>query len=96
MCLAIPAKVVTLEDREAVVEMGGNRLGINIVLTPGVKVNQWVLVHAGFAIATIEESDALETWAYLRACYDGDMEGLEGEIGGRRMKAEDSKGVAAS
>jgi len=95
MCLAIPAKIVTLEDREAIVDVGGNRLSVNVVLTPRVTVGEWVLVHAGFAIATIEESDALETWRYLRACYDGDLSEVNGDINDRHVTADDSTGVAA-
>lgn len=66
MCLAVPAKIVDAAADEAVVDLLGNRLRISIALTPHVAPGEWVLVHAGFAIATIAERDALETWEYLR------------------------------
>ncbi|MCA9267956.1 MAG: HypC/HybG/HupF family hydrogenase formation chaperone, partial [Planctomycetales bacterium] len=76
MCLAVPAKVIQRDGADGVVDLGGNRLNIRMALTPDAVANDWVLVHAGFAIARIEEADALETWACLKACYDGDMSGV--------------------
>ncbi len=66
MCLAVPALVVEAAGDEAVVDLQGNRLRISAVLTPRIAPGEWVLVHAGFAIGTVEERDALETWDYLR------------------------------
>lgn len=82
MCLAVPAKVVEKNGADAVVDLGGNRMSVNVVLTPDVAPDQWVLVHAGFAISMIEEADALDTWKYLKACYGGDLSELEDEAGG--------------
>lgn len=82
MCLAVPAKIIDINGSDAVVDVGGNRLKVNAVLTPSAAVDAWVLVHAGFAISTIDEADALETWTYLKACYDGDMSQVEDELGG--------------
>lgn len=66
MCLAVPGKIVGVQEGNATVDLLGNRLAVNTVMTPGVTVGEWVLVHAGFAITTIEEREALETWEYLR------------------------------
>ncbi len=82
MCLAVPAKVMQRVGADGVVDLGGNRLNVRMALTPDAVPNDWVLVHAGFAIARIEEADALETWAYLKACYDGDMSGVREDAGG--------------
>lgn len=81
MCLAIPGKVIACEEEDATVDLHGNRLKISRVLTPDASVGDWVLVHAGFSIATIEPRDALETWNYLRESYGPDIE----EIVGNRM-----------
>lgn len=70
MCLAVPAKVIECHGEDATVDMQGNRLRISRVLTPGAGAGDWVLVHAGFAITTLEEKDALETWSYLREAAD--------------------------
>lgn len=78
MCLAVPAQVVECEGDEAVVDLQGNRLKINTVLTPGVDRGDWVLVHAGFALAQLDEQEARETWDYLRQAL-GDEPG-RGEV----------------
>jgi hydrogenase expression/formation protein HypC len=66
MCLAVPAQVVEADGDQALVDLQGNRLRISTALTPHVAPGEWVLVHAGFAITTVDERDALETWDYLR------------------------------
>ncbi|MFO0974242.1 MAG: HypC/HybG/HupF family hydrogenase formation chaperone [Phycisphaerae bacterium] len=66
MCLAIPARIVSRSEEAATVELGGNRLSIRTVLTPEAAPGDWVLVHAGFSIATIDEVEARRTWNYLR------------------------------
>ncbi len=61
MCLAIPAKVMSLEGDKARVDFGENVLReVNISLVEA-KVGDYVLVHAGYAIQLVEEKEALET-----------------------------------
>ena len=61
MCLAIPAKVVSLDGMTANVDMMGNERIVSIDLVPEVKVGEYVLVHAGFAIGIIDDESAKET-----------------------------------
>ena len=65
MCLAIPARIVKLKDDRAVVDAMGNRWNIRTTLTPEVKKGDIVLIHAGFAIATIKEEEARKTWQLI-------------------------------
>lgn len=61
MCLAIPAKVINVEGERAKVDFGEGVLReINITLV-NVKVGDYVLVHAGYAIQVLDEKEALET-----------------------------------
>jgi hydrogenase expression/formation protein HypC len=60
MCLAVPAKIVELDGARAVVEVPGNRFHADVSLVPGVKLGDFVLVHAGFAIERYKPEDALE------------------------------------
>jgi hydrogenase expression/formation protein HypC len=61
MCLAIPAKVVSIEDDKARVDFGEGVLReVNVALV-NVKVGEYVLVHAGYAIQVLDEKEALET-----------------------------------
>ncbi|MDR3584457.1 MAG: HypC/HybG/HupF family hydrogenase formation chaperone [Desulfosporosinus sp.] len=61
MCLAIPAKVVTIKGSLANVNMMGNERLVSIDLVPEVTIGEYVLVHAGFAIGIIDAESAKET-----------------------------------
>ncbi len=61
MCLAIPAKVVMLKGSIAQVDMMGNERVVSTDLVPEVKLGDYVLVHAGFAIGIIDDESAKET-----------------------------------
>ncbi|HHH80180.1 MAG TPA: HypC/HybG/HupF family hydrogenase formation chaperone [Thermoplasmatales archaeon] len=62
MCLAVPAKIVALQDKDhAEIDYGdGVRRSVNISLVDA-GVGDFVLVHAGFAIQVLEEKEAKET-----------------------------------
>lgn len=66
MCLAIPAKVLEIEDRTAVVDMGGVNTPVDISLVQDVKTGDYLIIHAGFAIQVLDEEEALETLELLR------------------------------
>ena len=64
MCLAIPAKVVQkLENDQALVEVGGVRNRISLLLVEDVTVGDYVIVHVGFAIARLNAEEAAKTLA---------------------------------
>ncbi len=65
MCLAVPAEVVTCEPGQAVTDMQGNRVRVSTLLVPDVKVGDWVLVHAGFAIQQVPADEVGRTFAVL-------------------------------
>lgn len=66
MCLAVPLEVVQiLEGGKAVVRQGGGTLQIDTSLLPSPRVGDWVLVHAGFAIQTVDSGEAERTLALL-------------------------------
>jgi hydrogenase expression/formation protein HypC len=62
MCLAVPARIIELVDDKAVADAMGNHWKIRTTLTPEVKLGDIVLIHAGFAIAQVDEEEAKETW----------------------------------
>ena len=84
MCVAVPGRIVAVDDGGPVggqigtVDLQGTRVEASLVLTPTARVGDWVLVHAGFAIQLLEESDALEAWEYLRAIRTSDLSTLQG------------------
>lgn len=67
MCLAIPAKVITVEEHNmASVDIMGVTRKVSIDLAPEAVVGDFVLVHAGFALQVIDEETAKETLELLK------------------------------
>lgn len=74
MCLAVPLKVESIEGKNAVCEFNGVRRKVHIDFVPNVKVDEFVLVHAGFAIEIIDKKSAEES----RQAFMDVMEHAEG------------------
>ena len=67
MCLGIPAKIVELDKTaQGKVDYLGTRVKANFALLDKVKLGDWVIIHAGFAIARLDEEDAQETLSLLQ------------------------------
>ena len=70
MCLAIPARVLSMNRDSARVDFGGGTSrDVNVSLVD-VKVGEWVIVHAGFAIQVMDEKAASETLELWRALLE--------------------------
>ena len=72
MCVGVPARVIRiLNDEEGFVELEGARRVVSLVLVPGIRAGEHVIVHAGFAIQRLDEEEAQETLRILRemACH---------------------------
>ena len=69
MCLAVPGRVVGLEERDdtlmAEVDFGGVRKDVCLQYLPDVGIGDYVIVHVGFAIQRLDERSALESLAEL-------------------------------
>ena len=65
MCLAIPVRIESMEGEKGVAALDGNRTQVILTLVPEAKVGDWVLVHAGYAIAMLDEKEARETYELL-------------------------------
>jgi len=62
MCLAIPGKLISIEgDGTGKVDYLGSTVLANLSLLPEVKVGDWVIVHAGFAISRLDQKEAKKT-----------------------------------
>jgi len=65
MCLAIPARVVAVKGNTATVDFGGVTRSISIALLESVAVDDYVIVHTGYAIQKMDREEAektLELW----------------------------------
>ncbi len=80
MCLAVPGKVISIEESNVGMNMGKVNFGgimkqVCLAYVPEVKVGDYVLVHVGFAISKVDEEEAAKVFEYLREM--GELEGLE-------------------
>ena len=66
MCLAIPALIKSIDDKEAEAEIGGISRRISLWLTPDARVGDYVLLHSGYAINVLDQEQAEETLKLLR------------------------------
>lgn len=65
MCLAIPARINTINGTEAGVEIGGITRKASLMLTPDARVGDYVLLHTGYAINIINQIEAEQTLAFF-------------------------------
>ncbi len=61
MCLAVPGEVKVILGKKALIDTLGVEREASIELLKDVKVGDYVIVHAGCAIAKVDEEEALET-----------------------------------
>ena len=85
MCLAVPWKILSIEGDDPLLRCGrvdfsGAVKQVNLAYVPEAKVGDYVLVHVGFAINTIDEEEANKVFQYLREMGDlAEMEDGEAE-----------------
>ncbi|MEJ7775518.1 MAG: HypC/HybG/HupF family hydrogenase formation chaperone [Nocardioidaceae bacterium] len=67
MCLAVPGRVISIEERDmtpmAEVDFGGVKKDVCLQYIPDIRIGEYVMVHVGFAIQRMDEESALETLA---------------------------------
>jgi hydrogenase expression/formation protein HypC len=66
MCLAVPARVIEMrDDLLGLVELGGVVREVSFMLLPDVRVGDYVLLHAGYALQKLDTAEAEETLRLL-------------------------------
>jgi hydrogenase expression/formation protein HypC len=83
MCLAVPGKIleITSDDpvmRSGRVSFGGIVKQINLAYVPDAQVDDYVIVHVGFAISTVDEAEADRVFRYLEEI--GELEELSNAL----------------
>ncbi|MFP4546929.1 MAG: HypC/HybG/HupF family hydrogenase formation chaperone [Fidelibacterota bacterium] len=63
MCLAVPMKVKKISGNNAIAEVNQVEYDVNVTMMENLKVGDYVIVHAGFAIEIMDEKEAQETLA---------------------------------
>ena len=67
MCLAIPVQVKKIVDHEsAIIELNGIETRISTVLIDDVQIDDFVILHVGYALSKLDEDEAQKTIAALR------------------------------
>jgi hydrogenase expression/formation protein HypC len=71
MCLAVPGKIVSIEEadttfRSGRVNFGGIVKNVNLSYVPEAKIGDYVVVHVGFALSIVDEAEAKQVFEYLR------------------------------
>jgi hydrogenase expression/formation protein HypC len=71
MCLAVPGKILSIAGddpllRTGRVSFGGIVKEVNLAYTPEAKISDYVIVHVGFAISTLDEAEAHRVFDYLQ------------------------------
>ena len=70
MCLGVPMQVKTIENEIATCEIDGVQREACLMMIDGVKIGDYVLIHAGFAIEKIDDDEAQLTLKALREALD--------------------------
>ena len=66
MCLAIPSKIVKIENGMGTIDVDGVQRTTSLLLVEDAAVGDYVIVHAGFALHKIDEADAMESLRILK------------------------------
>jgi hydrogenase expression/formation protein HypC len=71
MCLAVPGKLISVDDNIALMRTGKVNFGgilkeVNLAYVPEAKLGDYVLVHVGFALSIVDETEANRVFEYLR------------------------------
>ena len=83
MCLAVPGKILSITGDDPMLRTGKVSLGgivkeVSLAYVPEAQVDDYVLVHVGFAISRIDEAEAAEVFEILKEMDE--LEGLDDEI----------------
>jgi hydrogenase expression/formation protein HypC len=74
MCLGIPGRITAIDEGPVpmgMVDFDGVRRQVCLAYTPEARVGDYVIVHVGFAISTVDEEEARRTLAVVRAIPGG-------------------------
>ena len=70
MCLGVPMQVKTIENEVAICEIDGVQREASLMMLDDVRIGDYVLIHAGFAIEKIDDDEAQLTLKALREALD--------------------------
>lgn len=93
MCLAIPMRIASIEEGNAVIELGGLSQRTSLMLLPDAQVGDYVLVHAGCAISILDRVEAEERLALFREMAEFLEDDFSEDRAGPAAAEEEPSGV---
>ena len=69
MCVAIPAKIIEITNNMGIIDIEGAKREVSLILLEEAKIGDYVIVHAGFAIQRLDETEAFESLKVLRSFH---------------------------
>ena len=71
MCLAVPGKIISIDDSEPLLRMGRVSFGglikqVSLAYVIEAQIDDYVIVHAGFALSVIDREEAEQTLNYIQ------------------------------
>ena len=71
MCLAVPGKIISIDEADATfrsgrVDFAGIMKTVNLSYVPEAVIGNYVVVHVGFALSIVDETEAQQVFEYLR------------------------------
>ena len=77
MCLAVPSRIIQIEDKLAKVDVDGVIREASLMLLDDINIGDYVIVHAGFAISKVDEEAALQTLEDMRTILAADAQSAD-------------------
>lgn len=79
MCLAVPGRIVSVDDddeqlRMGVVDFGGITRDVSLIYVPEAGAGDYVVVHVGFALTVLDEDEAVKTLSYFKEIGEMEMD----------------------
>lgn len=99
MCLAVPGKIMSINGEEPMLRIGKVNFGgilkeVNLAYTPEAKIGDYVIVHVGFAINTLDEREARRVFEYLKEMDElSELEETDNPV---RLSTQDIFSVSAA
>ncbi|CAN2042080.1 hydrogenase expression/formation protein HypC [Candidatus Magnetomoraceae bacterium gMMP-15] len=72
MCVAIPSKIIEIDNEMAIVDIDGVKQNASLALIEDARIGDYVIIHAGFAIHKIDEHEAMETLKLMNLLIKND------------------------
>ena len=73
MCLGVPGKLIELQGTKGIISYGGAKREVDLSLIEDPRVGEYVIVHAGFAIAKLDEAEAKETLRLFEEIFSSSL-----------------------